>query len=126
MQFKLAASSSTASHQRFVGSLARSGDDRRPPASRLAGCCGRRCWAIGMVAGECPPARARRWTTERAPNEVEEVLFSNQNRPPSWSPRNHLTAAKPMALGDTPTTTGAPGWLVEVRMGVSRFAPPVT
>jgi hypothetical protein len=35
-------------------------------------------------------------------------------------------AAKPMALGDTPTTMGVPGWLVEVRIGVSRLAPPVT
>ena len=31
--------------------------------------------------------------------------------------------AKAMALGDTPTTAGVPGWLVEVRIGVSRLVP---
>ena len=31
--------------------------------------------------------------------------------------------AKAMALGDTPTTAGVPGWLVEVGIGVSRLVP---
>ncbi len=33
---------------------------------------------------------------------------------------------KAMALGDIPTTMGVPGWLVEVRIGMSKLGPAVT
>ena len=31
-----------------------------------------------------------------------------------------------MALGDIPTTIGVPGWLLDVRIGMSRLGPAVT
>jgi hypothetical protein len=58
---------------------------------------------------------------------LSRVFVILAQRDPAHRPRrDHLTTAKAMALGDIPTTTGVPGWLFEVRMGVSRLIPPVT
>lgn len=72
-------------------------------------------------------AEARRSIAVMSPAQLELSIYrANEFGVYALAGRRRLTIAKAIALGDIPTRTGVRGWLVEVQIGVSRLAPPVT